>query len=77
MGTLLPAIERPNARGLFVESTPDTAGMAKRRFHEIIDSDDETNGNGSHLQRVQKKFKNTKDNFGDVSCKGIDFPIKE
>jgi len=34
-----------------MDTTPDTAGAPKRRFQEIIDSDDETNGNGSRIYR--------------------------
>lgn len=40
----------------------------KRRFMEIIDSEDETNGNGSRMNR--KRF-NTRDVFGDAFVEPI------
>ena len=40
-----------NNRDVFMVETPDTQGQQRRRFQEIIDSEDETNGNGSKLQR--------------------------
>lgn len=69
--------------------TPDTKGVPKKRFQEIIDSDDETNGNGSKMLRMQnRKFRNNTDAFGDFDAKKsdavseaskgkIDFPINE
>ena len=53
-----------------------------RRFQEIIDSEDETNGNGSNMQRIhKKKFRTQRDVFGgddvDVSNSRINFPIAE
>ena len=36
-----------NNRDVFMVETPDTYGQQRRRFQEIIDSEDETNGNGS------------------------------
>ena len=49
-----------------MDVTPDTQGGMRRRFLEIIDSEDETNGNGSKIQRFHKsrKFTNQRDAFG-------------
>ena len=67
-----------NRLNVFMETTPDTKGVQKKRFQEIIDSDDETNGNGSKANKVNsKKFRNQRDAFGDDSDHGINFPIPE
>ena len=62
----LPTIDHDNQGHVFMDVTPDTQGGMRRRFQEIIDSEDETNGNGSKIQRFQKskKFTNQRDGFG-------------
>ena len=47
---------------VFTDETPDTKGVLHKRFVEIIESDDETNGNGTQMRR---RFRNQRDAFGD------------
>lgn len=77
--SLLPKIDQDRAKKLFMDTTPDSQGIQKRRFMEIIDSDDETNGNGSCVQRVtKKKFRTQRDAFGDDSGLALNkFPTAE
>ena len=61
-----------------MDVTPDTQGGMRRRFLEIIDSEDETNGNGSKIQRFQKSKKFTKDigfgaDYDEMSSQRINF----
>ena len=42
---------------MLMDTTPDTQGQPVRRFQEIVESDDETNGNGSRVQRQIKARK--------------------
>mmetsp|Transcript_6881 Transcript_6881/g.8206 ORF Transcript_6881/g.8206 Transcript_6881/m.8206 type:complete len:154 (-) Transcript_6881:120-581(-) len=62
---MLPSIDENRGFGeVFMDETPDTRGILHKRFVEIIDSDDETNGNGTKVNR--RKFMNQRDAFGDV-----------
>ena len=63
-----------------MDVTPDTQGGMRRRFLEIIDSEDETNGNGSKIQRFQKskKFTNQREigfgaDYDEMSSQRINF----
>ena len=60
---LLPQINDGKKIGeVFTDETPDTKGVLHKRFVEIIESDDETNGNGTQMRR---RFRNQRDAFGD------------